>query len=105
MDKGLSEEERQERIEHQDVLLAIRAILNTTSGYAFFKYLFKHLEVTGLPELGLDDKLLYDRLGSLRPGREIFKLVSEADAKKSSEILAQLEKERYEKLYAEYYNG
>ena len=104
MSSILSDEERQERIEHQDVLLAIRAIISTTPGQAFFKYLFKHLEVVGLPDLGLDEKLLLDKLGSLRPGRAIFKLVAEADAKKAGEILAQIERENYEKLYAQFAN-
>lgn len=95
------QEEISEAIEHRDVLLDIRAILAISSGRNFFKYLFKHLEVTELPPLGLEGSLLMDKLGFLRAGNSIFKLVSEADAQAAASILAANEKERYAKLYAE----
>lgn len=97
----LSQEEISERIEHRDALLHIRAILATDSGRQFFKYLFKQFEVTELPELGLEGNLHYEKLGFLRAGNSIFKLVAEADAHAAANLLAQNEKDRYVKLYAE----
>lgn len=99
--EGRSQEEVAEAVEHRDVLLNIRAILATNSGRDFFKYLFKHLEVCELPPVGLTGELLMDKLGSLRVGNQIFKLVAEADAQVAANILAITEKERYAKLYAE----
>lgn len=101
MSHEMTEEERREAIEHRDVLLAIRAILATSSGKVFFKYLFKQFEVAQLPEIGMEGTLLADKLGFLRAGRSIFELVSEADAEKAGQLLAENEKERYAKLYAD----
>jgi hypothetical protein len=42
-----------------------------------------------------------DKLGFLRAGNSIFKLVAEANAQAAADILAQNEKDRYAKLYAE----
>lgn len=97
----LSQEEISEAIEHRDCLLDVRAILATTSGRNFFKYLFKHLEVNELPEIGLEGNFLMDKLGFLRAGNSIFKLIAEADAQVAANLLAQNEKDRYAKLYAE----
>ena len=97
----LSAEEVRERIEHRDALLDIRAVLATTSGRNFFKYLFKNLEVGDLPPIGLDGALLNEKLGFLRAGSSIFKLVAEADAQQAANILALNEKERYARLYAD----
>ncbi len=97
----ISKEEIQERIEHRDVLMHIRAILTTGSGLSFFKYLFKNFDVAELPESGLEGNLLYERIGVLRAGNAIFKLVSEANAEIAANLLAQNEKERYAKLYAD----
>lgn len=99
--EGQSQEEVAEAIEHRDALLDIRAILATSSGRNFFKYLFKHLEVGELPQLGLEGSLLMDKLGFLRAGNSIFKLVAEADAQIAANILAMNEKERYAKLYSQ----
>lgn len=97
---ALSEEELKEAIEHRDVILAIRAVLATSSGKFLFKYLFKHLEVAQLPEIGMEGTLLADKLGFLRAGRSIFELAAEADAERAGQLLAENEKERYAKLYA-----
>jgi hypothetical protein len=94
----MSDEERAEALEHRDALLDIRAMLAQDHGRKFFKYLFKHLEVGQLPPLGLDGSLLNDKLGSLRAGRAIFEIVSEADAETAAKLLAEIEKEKYEKL-------
>jgi hypothetical protein len=95
----MTEEERQEAIEHRDVLLHIRAVLATKSGTELFKYLFKHFEVSQLPELGLEGNFLHDKLGFLRAGNSIFKLVAEANAQIAANLLAENEKERYAELY------
>lgn len=92
----LSQEEVAERLEHRDVLLDIQAILGSSAGQRFFKYLFKHLEVAELPQIGLEGPLLMDKLGSLRAGNAIFKLVSEANPTLASSILAQVIKDEYE---------
>lgn len=94
----MSEEERQEAIEHRDVLLDIRSMLVLDSGLKFFKYLFKNLEVGEVPELGVEGNFLHDKLGFLRAGNSIFKLVCEADYEVSAKILAAIEKEKYERL-------
>ncbi len=95
-----SEEEIKEAIEHRDVLLDVRAVLATNSGKKFFKYLFKHLEVTELPQFGLEGTMLSEKLGFLRAGNSIFKLIAEADANFAGAVLAEIEKERYAQMYA-----
>jgi hypothetical protein len=97
----LSQEEISERIEHRDALLDARAVLATVTGRNFLKYLFKSLEVNELPQFGLEGNFLHDKLGFLRAGNAVFKLVAEADAEIAAGILAQIEKDRYVKLYAE----
>lgn len=101
MDHVEIEEETREAIEHRDVLLDIRVILTTPSGKNFIKYLFKNLGAVELPELGLSGDILMDKLGFLRSGNAIFKLVSEANANEAGQILATIEKERYVTLQTE----
>lgn len=95
----MSEEDRLEAIEHRDMLLDLRAILKTTSGMKVFKYFFKHFGVGELPELGLPNEILLDKLGYLRAGNAMFKLLSEADPIVSGNILANIEKEKNERIY------
>ena len=99
--RELTTEEIKEGIEHRDALLHIRQILSTPSGQFFFKYLFRQLGVLDLPELGLEGPILYDTLGYLRSGRSIFKLASEANPTLAAGLLSEIEKERYEQVYAE----
>lgn len=94
----LSPEDIREAIEHRDMLLDIRALLATSSGKNFFKYLFKHFQVGELPEMGLDGTMLADTLGFLRAGNSVFKLVAEADAEMAGKFLAENEKEKYDRL-------
>lgn len=102
MDRSdLTQEEVQDAIEHRDALLDVRAVLATISGRNFFKYLFKSFEVGVLPDYGLEGNFLHDKLGFLRAGNSIFKLVAEADAEQAATILAKIEKDRYAKLYSE----
>lgn len=97
----LTPEEVKEAIEHRDVLLAIRAVLATASGKVLFKYLIKSFDVNELPEIGLEGSILMDRLGFLRAGNSIFKLLAEADAGIAGNLLAEIEKERYAQIYAD----
>lgn len=90
--------ERQSELEHRDVLLSIAAILKTKEGLQFFKYLFKHLEVATVPDQGMEGNALHDFLGFLRAGNSIYKLVCEADFKTAADLLAKLEREKYERL-------
>lgn len=101
-ERELTEEELKEAREHRDVVLALQAILATPQGKILFKYLFKSLDLGEMPELGLTGEHLHDRLGFLRVGQAIFKLASEANVQISAEILAQLEKERYDEKYRDF---
>lgn len=90
----LSDDILKELMEHQQVLQDVVSILATHPGERFIKYLFKYFEVAELPDLGLRDDLLIDKLGSLRPGRALFRLVSEADPRMAGILLAAVEKEK-----------
>lgn len=92
-------EDFREAQERRDVLLHLRSVLKTQSGQEVFKYLFKHFEVTKLPDVGLTDELLRDKLGFLRAGQIVFELASEADAVIASNLLAQNERLRYAQTY------
>lgn len=93
------------RIEHRDVLLDLRAVLASVSGKNVFKYLIKTLDVAELPEVGLTGELLIERVGSLRAGNSIFKLLSEANVEVAAALLAKVEKEKQDVLYAEIQEG
>lgn len=89
-------QEHKERVEHQNTLLALGSILKTKEGQQIVKYLFKNFEVGNLPDRSFEGNILHEYLGFLRAGNSIFKLVSEADFEVSSQILAKIERERYE---------
>ncbi len=93
------EQEIKLALEHRDMLLDVRAVLGTTSGRNLFKYLFKHFDVAALPEDGLENDLLRERIGVLKAGSAIFKLACEANFEIAAELLAKLEKERYDAIY------
>lgn len=90
--------ERQEFIEHQKVVGDLQAILATKSGRGFFKYLLKTLDLTELPKPGMDEDLKNEYLGFLRAGREILRLVSQANPSVAGTILMEIEKEKYDEL-------
>lgn len=94
----LLQEERQERLEHHTALQDIKAVLSIASGKNFIKYLFKTMEVTELPPVGLPHDLLLDKLGSLRMGQAIYKLVAEASPDVAGAILAEIEREHNAKI-------
>ncbi len=98
MTTDLENEEMIEAKEHQDVLLAIRSIIETTEGQTLFKYLFKNLMTGELPAIGMEEPMLRDQLGFIRAGQSVFRLVSEANPKMAGQLLAKVEKERYEIL-------
>lgn len=103
--KLLTQEEIKAALKHRDVILNIRAVLATKSGTEFFGYLFEVFGVTDLPSVGLEGQLLFEQLGFLRAGKEIFKLVAEADFELAARLLAKAEKEKYEELYNENEQG
>ena len=101
MKREMTQEEHEEAIEHRDILLDVRAVLTTVSGRNFFKYLFKYFEVGELPPIGLPEEFIREKLGLLRAGQSVFELASEANAEMAGSLLAQKEKDRYAKKYAE----
>lgn len=98
-------EELSEALEHRDLLLHVRAVLATVSGRHFFRYIFRHLNIRDLPELGLEGQILFERLGFLRASNAIFEIVAEASPELAGQLIAENEKERYARLYAEAHIG
>lgn len=92
-----TQEEVSEAIEHRDALLDVRAILNTTTGRRFFKYLVKNYSPIELPPMGLEGPILHEGLGQLRAFNAIFNLVSEANPETAAALLAENIRENYEK--------
>jgi len=97
-----NQRERQEALEHRDVLLAIGVLLKQQEGVQLFEYLFKTLDVTQLPESDMEDKILHEYLGFLRAGNAIYKLVCEADHVEAASILSKLERKRYEQIHEQH---
>ncbi len=102
--KELELQKNKDAIEHRDAKLNIAAVIVTKPGREFFKYLLKSLDVGEVPELGMEGAFLHDRLGFLRAGNSIFKLMAEANAKITGELLAEIEKEKQDELYKNYEN-
>ncbi len=98
-------EEIRDALEHRDVVMNVQAVLATTPGRVLFKYLFKSFDVAQAPISGLDGDMLHDHLGFLRSGTSIFKLACEANAETAASLLAEIEKERYAKIYADFNIG
>jgi hypothetical protein len=94
----INNEELKERVEHRDALLAIQTIMTSEAGRHFIKYLFKNLDVGELPEFGLSGELLMDRLGFLRAGNSVFKLIAEANSEITGQIIGLIEKEKYAQI-------
>lgn len=100
-EKDLADQEMKDRKYHHDVKIAIQEILATKSGRFFVKYLLESFDVGNLPEYGLTGEHLMDRLGFLRAGNSVFKIAAEASPEITGQLIAQIEKERYEQIYAE----
>lgn len=96
------EKERQELLEHRDVLLAIGVLLKQKEGLQLFKYLFKYFNLLELPYKGLEDNELHDNLGFLRAGNAFYKLVCEADFDIAASILSKLEREKYDDIHQQH---
>jgi hypothetical protein len=94
--KELQQQEIRAHIAHAQMLEHIKKVVADPSGRAFIKYLFKELGVAELPEVGLKDDMLHAYLGHLRAGNSIFKIVAQAVPSLAGELLAQIEKEKYE---------
>lgn len=101
----LTQEEFKERAEHRDTLVNIQAVLSTKPGKDFVKYLFKNFDVGEVPEIGLVGDLLMDKIGSMRAGNALFKIVSEANFEIAGQLLAQIEKEKYEEILRDTMSG
>lgn len=99
--RELTPEETKLAIEHRDVLLAVRAVLNTPSGKTFLKYILKSLSANQSPEQGLEGNALHDRLGVIRAGNSIFKIACEASAQITAALVCEIEQELYAELYSE----
>lgn len=95
----MTDEDLKDLLEHQNVVLDVRAILQTKYGKNFFKYIFKNLLVGEVPPQGSDGNMLFELLGFIRAGNSIFKLASEADVKTTALILAEVEKGKQDELY------
>ena len=96
--KEILNEEMKERLEHRGVLQDIQWLIDTKAGKNFVKYLFKNFEVGELPPVGINGDLLMDRLGFLRAGNSIFKIIAEANSEAAGQILGQIEKEKYAEM-------
>lgn len=90
-----------ERAEHHAVLQSLQAILATREGKHFMKYLLKAFDVTEPPPIGMQGELLHAHLGLNRAGNSVFKLVCQANPDIAGQIIAQVEKEKYEQILFE----
>lgn len=97
-----NDQNHREHSEHQNVLLALGAILNTKNGKELFSYIFKNFDVTGMPEQGLQGNDLHEYLGFLRAGNSLFKLASEASSEVAATLLANTERRRYDNQREQY---
>lgn len=93
--KSNLDEEVLERARHQDALLEINKILSTSSGQKFMKYLLQDLDYGEFPEIGLPENILHDRIGFLRAGQSVFKMIAQANPGIAGTLVGQIEKERY----------
>ena len=92
------EQQRQEALEHRDVLLAIGAIIKRPEGVKLFRYLFKNFNVADLPDSDMEGKILHEFLGFLKAGKSIFEVACEADSTIAASILSNIKRENYDKL-------
>lgn len=99
MDVNEQNRQNKEALKHREAILAIQDILGTKSGKAFVKYLLESFDVGELPVVGLSGDFLMDRLGFLRAGNSVFKIIAEANPDIAGQLIAQIEKERYAQLY------
>lgn len=84
--------------EHEVMLQDLSLVLATPPGQNLIKYLMKHFGVGELPEINIPTNLRDEYIGFLRAGQSIFEICAQADNIKAGLILAQIQKEKYEKL-------
>lgn len=90
-------QENRDAIEQRDAQLNLKAILATTPGKSFIRFLIKNFDVGELPERGVEGSELYETIGFLRAGQSVFQMVSQANKKIAGEILADIQGDKYEK--------
>jgi hypothetical protein len=90
-----------ERAEHHAVLSSLQVVMSTKEGRHFVKYLLKSFDVTEPPPIGMQGELLHAHLGLLRAGNSVFKLVCQANPDIAGQLVAQVEKEKYEQILFE----
>ena len=81
--------------EHEAMLSNLRSILKTTDGKLFAKYLMKHFGVGEYPQPGIEKDLLLEVMGFNRAGESIFSILSQADANTTGQLLAEIQREKY----------
>lgn len=94
-------EEFKELKRRQEILLDIQSVLATKPGRNLMRFLFEEFGVGQLPEIGISDEYLRDRLGFLRAGQLIFNVVAEAHPETAGNILAQIEREKHVQAHLE----
>lgn len=108
--RNLSDEDLKLLHEENDAVLAMQELLQTREGQIVFKYLLKSFDIVEAAPIGVTGELLFDRLGFLRAGNSIFKLMSKANPVIAGTLLAEIEKERhiekerYDELIKEYFD-
>jgi hypothetical protein len=94
--------ELKERMEERDALMAIASMMGTKEGRDLFRYLFKTLEITTLPDMSMKGEILHDKLGFLRAGNSIYKLACQAASNATASIAADIEREKYDNALERY---
>lgn len=90
--------------EENEAVLAMQELLQTKEGQLVFKYLLKSFDIVEATPIGATGELLFDRLGFLRAGNSIFKLMSKANPNIAGTLLAEIEKERYDEITKAYFD-
>ena len=93
----MSEHYSKEDQEHEELLGHIRTVLSTRSGVAFAKYLLKSFDFGEQPHIMCRGEDLLDRVSFLRAGNSIYKILMQANADLTGQIVSTIEKE---KIYA-----
>ncbi len=96
MNEQTSEQVRylKEQAEYNHALKCIQVVIQTQAGRDLITYLLKSLDVNEYPVVGMTGDMLMDRMGFLRAGNSIFKLIAAATPDIAGQIVAQIEKER-----------
>mgnify|MGYP000541178932 CR=1 FL=1 len=93
--------EHRAAVEHTAVINALQNILATKDGKVFAKYIMKVFDINEPPAIGMAGEMLQNHLGFLRAGNSVYKLFCQANIAIAGEIIAQIEKEKYEEAIFE----